>query len=717
METTLKWLNPNDIVKDWSMNPRDRDEDHIRTIARHMNDNGYDHNFPVICYSITDGSVPNDIAFAATGFHRLDAAILEDGEFPDLPLKEVYCEMRTGTIDDVIVIMMTDNWQWSPASNSKVGKMPSTNEIRSMRYRLMLLPTNFIKSNYLLAKEWNCGETTVRSLRNKVVEDLKNNGDISIPYFTEAHRQELFSIIEKNMYLSVDGKMRKPTTKDETLQMAFPGMSNLDLLKKEWVRIDTMIAQAIHTLECPNLLQTYMWRRLGAPRQHVNWDDKDYKRGIREGTAFLKDIAEPAPESDIELLIEELTIYNEAIEIYKPLSKKLTRPFLHPGAENAAKEFDNIGSADWEAKDRSERLKQLRSLITRFNKLHKAELKAREEDRKRKVDQELQRTAAVTEEARQTMWKTFEDTGMEAHVTKQAFAQAACKVLGLNMHNQSHRRGEVASPDIQKVASPDTQKVASPNNVILGKDHALVQNLPISEAMRWRSHFEGMTHAITSKAEWVQELLPRPEEALKGLKLSLKVNGNLDDTDGKESCKIHNITQEQFDTLKKQAIEEGCAILREYNTDIKESARIHFSEQEKLSALRWEDLWKEAIKQKHLDGLSVHTFSGAYSKDTFNDYEILLQEKNALTRFESDVRFWRDSNWIKDLLPTPAVDTENSVGHTEILGIHLTTKTKTGNEYETYFGNETGISSDLKRPLTDISKKTLDELLKLIQPI
>ena len=46
METTLKWLNPNDIVKDWSMNPRDRDEDHIRTIARHMNDNGYDHNFP-----------------------------------------------------------------------------------------------------------------------------------------------------------------------------------------------------------------------------------------------------------------------------------------------------------------------------------------------------------------------------------------------------------------------------------------------------------------------------------------------------------------------------------------------------------------------------------------------------------------------------------------------------------------------------------------------
>ena len=54
--------------------------------------------------------------------------------------------------------------------------------------------------------------------------------------------------------------------------------------------------------------------------------------------------------------------------------------------------------------------------------------------------------------------------------------------------------------------------------------------------MRWRSHFEGMTHAITSKAEWVQELLPRPEEALKGLKLSLKVNGNLDDTDGKESC-------------------------------------------------------------------------------------------------------------------------------------------------------------------------------------
>lgn len=695
MEKTLKWINPNDIVKDWSMNPRDRDEDHIRTIARHMNENGYDHNFPIICYNITDGSVPNDVAFAATGFHRLDAATLEHGEFPDLPIKEVYCEMRTGTIDDVIVTMMTDNWQWSPASNSKVGKMPSTNEIRSMRYRLMLLPTNFIKSNYLLAKEWNCGETTVRSLRNKLVEDLKNNGDISIPYFTETHKQEIFGIIEKNMYLSVDGKMRKPTTKEETLQMAFPGMSDLDMLKKEWVRIDTMIAQAINSLECPNLLQTYVWRRLGAPRQHTNWDDKDYKRGIKDGTAFLKNIAEPAPESEMELLIAELKIYNEAIETYKPLRKKLTRPYLHPGAETATKEFDNINTADWEAKDRPERIKQLRSLITRFDKLHKAELKARQEDEKRKTDQELQRTTAATEEARQTMWKTFEESGIEEHVTKRTFAQAACKVLGLETHDQYH----------------------SPDNVILGKDYALVQNLPLNEAMRWRSHFEGMTHAITSKAEWVQELLPRPEEALKGLKASLKVNGNLDTATGTDSCETYNITQEQFNALKKQAIEEGCAVLREINTDLKESAKTYLNEQEELEALSWDKLWREAINQKHLDGLTIHTFSGAHNSDTFNDYEILLQEKNALTRFESDVRFWRERNWIIDLLPTPAVDTQNGDMHTEIIGIYITTKTEAGDQHETYFGNEPNITSDAKRPLTDISKNTLDNLLRLIQPI
>ena len=123
----------------------------------------------------------------------------------------------------------------------------------------------------------------------------------------------------------------------------------------------------------------------------------------------------------------------------------------------------------------------------------------------------------------------------------------------------------------------------------------------------------------------------------------------------KSPVKIHNITQEQFDALKKQAIEEGCAILREYNTDIKESARIHFSEQEKLSALRWEDLWKEAIKQKHLSGLSVTPSAVHTAKILSTIMKYCSRRKTLSPDLNPMFASGGDSNWIKDLLPTPAI--------------------------------------------------------------
>ena len=374
MEPTLKWLDPDLIVTNWDLNPRERDENHILAIAHHMNDNGYDDDFPIIVYHLEEGSVHPSSNFAATGYHRLAAAALKHSDYPNLPLKEVYVELRTGTMDDVVITMMTDNWQWSPSVNQSMGKMPSALELKAMRYRLMLFPDNFKKSDRNLAKEWNCDKRAIGAMRGEIVSKLQADVRISIPYFTEAYREEILRIAERGMYISTDGR-EHPRIKSDPLQATFEGMPAYEILQKEWDRIDGLIKQSLNTLGFNNLQQAYMVRRLGAPRKNISWEDKDYKKGIRDGTAFLKIISEPELDPNVENIVKELELYNKAIEVYKPIRRRMSLPYLTSEAENVAKEFDYISSADWEEKERSERIKQLRSLINRFKNIYAAESK------------------------------------------------------------------------------------------------------------------------------------------------------------------------------------------------------------------------------------------------------------------------------------------------------------------------------------------------------
>ena len=350
MEPTLKWLDSDLIVTNWDLNPRERDENHILAIAHHMNDNGYDDDFPIIVYHLEEGPIHPSSNFAATGYHRLAAAALKHSDYPNLPLKEVYVELRTGTMDDVVITMMTDNWQWSPSVNQSMGKMPSALELKAMRYRLMLFPDNFKKSDRNLAKEWSCDKRAIGAMRGEIVSKLQADVRISIPYFTEAYREEILRIAERGMYISTDGR-EHPRIKSDPLQATFEGMPDHEILQKEWDRIDGLIKQSLNTLGFNNLQQAYMIRRLGAPRKNISWEDKDYKKGIRDGTAFLKIISEPELDPNVENIVKELELYNKAIEVYKPIRRRMSLPYLTSEAENVAKEFDYISSADWEEKN------------------------------------------------------------------------------------------------------------------------------------------------------------------------------------------------------------------------------------------------------------------------------------------------------------------------------------------------------------------------------
>ena len=693
MEPTLKWLDPDLIVTNWDLNPRERDENHILAIAHHMNDNGYDDDFPIIVYHLEEGPHPSS-NFAATGYHRLAAAALKHSDYPNLPLKEVYVELRTGTMDDVVITMMTDNWQWSPSVNQSMGKMPSALELKAMRYRLMLFPDNFKKSDRNLAKEWSCDKRAIGAMRGEIVSKLQADVRISIPYFTEAYREEILRIAERGMYISTDGR-EHPRIKSDPLQATFEGMPAYEILQKEWDRIDGLIKQSLNTLGFNNLQQAYMVRRLGAPRKNISWEDKDYKKGIRDGTAFLKIISEPELDPNIKNIVKELELYNKAIEVYKPIRRRMSLPYLTSEAENVAKEFDYISSADWEEKERSERIKQLRSLINRFKDIYAAESKTRamrdKEEEEKRTALELKRTGDAAEDARKIMWDTYEVSELPKYTTQLAFAREACAAMGY------------------KISENDD----SPDNVVLGKEGALVKNLPLDEVIRWRSTFAGITAAINNKLEWVLKLIPRPEECLKSLKLSLSTTGSLEQVDGQTACEMYNITQEQFDALKQQAFAESCDVLRNQNQKLREDASSFFSAHcpVLLDAVGWEGLWKAALALPQFSDLSDETFTGVHDAEDFNDYTLLLKEKHALTRFENDVRIWQSRNWIKDLLPPPPVADNRT--YTKINRIFILAEHENGNEDEIHVGNSDGADCPLHR----VPKEVIEKLLTLVQNV
>ena len=211
-----EWIAQYHIETRWDCNPRERDEDHIRAIAAHMNRDGYDKTQPIIIYDITDRSkITNSLRYmAATGHHRIAASLLEDDEFPNLPLDKVYCEIRKGTYKDCYRFMLVENFQHTPEFNKSIGKMPTRDELRKMRSQLMLFPDIMAKGDRVLAKEWGCHRETVSKIRDEVIEKIEVD-EIRPPaqaFGSFDEMKQLKAIIEAGLYVGLDGK-KHPRTK------------------------------------------------------------------------------------------------------------------------------------------------------------------------------------------------------------------------------------------------------------------------------------------------------------------------------------------------------------------------------------------------------------------------------------------------------------------------------------------------------------------------
>ena len=209
---SFQWLSQENIRVDWDMNPRERDEDHIRTLASHMNEKGYDAKFPIIVYKIKTGSMAikdtkgDDVFHAATGHHRLAASLLRDDEFRNLPLLEVYCEIREGTRSEYVRWMLVDNFQHTPGFNRNIGKTPTRKELQQMRFQLLFFPDVFGKGDRLLADKWGCDHKTVGEVRNWFISKLSRGETPQPAHVSDSDIEEIKEIIESDLYLGKDGK-------------------------------------------------------------------------------------------------------------------------------------------------------------------------------------------------------------------------------------------------------------------------------------------------------------------------------------------------------------------------------------------------------------------------------------------------------------------------------------------------------------------------------
>ena len=205
------WKRQEELIWDWDLNPREKDESHVRAIASHMNENGYDPKYPIIVYKFEGAE---EIYYAATGHHRLEASLLKDDEFPNLPLSEVFVEIIEGTHSEYVRRMLIDNFQHTPGFNKNIGKIPTRKELQQMRFQLLFFPDVFEKGDRLLATGWGCDHKTVSEVRNWFISKLTRGETPQPDYVPDSDIEKIKEIIASDLYLGKDGKKYPRTTKE-----------------------------------------------------------------------------------------------------------------------------------------------------------------------------------------------------------------------------------------------------------------------------------------------------------------------------------------------------------------------------------------------------------------------------------------------------------------------------------------------------------------------
>lgn len=169
----LRLIPVSSITTHWELN-RPKDEHHVHALARHLNEDGYNQQFPLQVVVI------GEERHLAAGHHRLAAASLSDITYPNLPLPEVWAEEKDGTMDDVIRIMQEDNLRHDPAVNASVG-LPLTRQQKTEQCKALLMFSKYFEqSSKLLESLFGVDRRTIGRWKQEVTRTLSQCADANL---------------------------------------------------------------------------------------------------------------------------------------------------------------------------------------------------------------------------------------------------------------------------------------------------------------------------------------------------------------------------------------------------------------------------------------------------------------------------------------------------------------------------------------------------------
>lgn len=213
-KTQLRWESPLDIYVPHELNNRPLDTGYVESLEDSMITQGYLPTYPIICYrrhalpkAVFDEKT-DALYICAAGFHRTTAA-------KNINLDKVYVELRSGTFEDYLETLHTDNFQFDPSIDTSIGQIWTKTEKRKACKQLLLLPKYFKLTNIALAELWHTSEANVRRWRDEVASSI-DEGTLEAPFpISEEWQSSLKEILDSNVREMADGSVVKVRSKSK----------------------------------------------------------------------------------------------------------------------------------------------------------------------------------------------------------------------------------------------------------------------------------------------------------------------------------------------------------------------------------------------------------------------------------------------------------------------------------------------------------------------
>ena len=197
-----RWEDPAEIYVPTFMNNRELNPAYVESLEDSMRKDGFLPTFPITVFRRKPDlpyfdDFTSNLFVVACGVHRTTAA-------QNISLAKVYVDLRTGTIDDFIEAMHTDNFKFDPTVDASVGQVFTKKEKREACKQLLLLPKYLKLTNTALAEIWHTSEGNIRRWRDEVASSI-NEDPNSVDFCTQERLAEIKEILKSPVRENVAG--------------------------------------------------------------------------------------------------------------------------------------------------------------------------------------------------------------------------------------------------------------------------------------------------------------------------------------------------------------------------------------------------------------------------------------------------------------------------------------------------------------------------------